>query len=38
MIINLTGEELKKLGELTDTEIVDDSDVEYAIKIMLENL
>lgn len=38
MIINLTDEEVKKLGDLTDIEIEDENDVEIAIKILIENL
>ena len=38
VIINLTDSQLQKLGELADIEIKDDSDVEFAIKILLENL
>lgn len=38
VIINLTDEQTQKLGELVDIEIEDDSDVEFAIKILLENL
>lgn len=38
VIINLTDEQLEKLGELVDIEVKDDSDVEFAIKTILENL
>lgn len=38
VIINLTDEEMKKLGELVDIEIEYDEDVEYAVKILIENL
>ena len=38
MTINLTDEEVKKLGDLTDIEIEDETDVEIAIKILIENL
>jgi len=38
MIIELTDEELIKLGELTDVEIKDHSDAEFAISVILENL
>lgn len=38
VIINLTDEEMKKLGELVDMEIEYDEDVEYAVKVLIENL
>lgn len=38
VIINLTDEQLEKLGELVDIEVKDDSDVEFAIKTILEKL
>ena len=38
MIIELTDEELIKLGELADVEIKDRSDAEFAISVILENL
>lgn len=34
--INLTNLEIKKLGELVGMKLKDDSDVEYAIRILLE--
>ena len=37
MIIELTDEELIKLGKLTDVEIKDSSDAEFAISVILEN-
>ena len=37
-IIELTDEQLQKLWELADIEIQDDSDVEFAIKTLIENL
>ena len=37
-VIELTDEQSQKLGELADIEIQDDSDVEFAIKILLDNL
>lgn len=37
-VIELTDEQTQKLGELVDIEIKDDSDVEFAVKILLENL
>lgn len=38
MIIELTDEELIKLGELTDVDIKDPSDAEFAISVILENV
>ena len=35
--INLTNLEIKQLGELVGMELKDDSDVEFAIRILLEN-
>lgn len=35
--INLTALEIKKLGELVNTEMKDETDVEYAIRVILEN-
>lgn len=37
-VIELTDEQLEELGELVDIEVKDDSDVEFAIKTLLENL
>ena len=37
-VIELTDEQTQKLGKLVDIEIEGDSDVEFAIKILLENL
>ncbi len=36
-VIELTDEQSQKLGELVDIEIQDDSDVEFAIKTLLDN-
>lgn len=38
MIIELTDEELIKLGELADVDIKDPSDAEFAISVILENV
>lgn len=37
-VIELTDEQSRKLGELADIEIEDDSDVEFAVRILIENL
>lgn len=35
--IHLTDQEIKKLGELVGMKLKDDNDVEFAIRILLEN-
>lgn len=37
-VIELTDLQLKKLGELVDIEIKDDSDLKFAIEVLLHNL
>ncbi len=37
-VIELTEEQAKRLGELFDIEVIDDSDVEFAIKMLVEYL
>lgn len=38
VVINLTDEQIKKLEALVDIKIIDESDVEFAINVILENL
>lgn len=38
MIIELSDEQLTKLTELTEIEIADRADAEYAISVILENV
>lgn len=38
IVIELTEEEIKKLGAMVDVEIQDDTDVEYCIRAIIETL